>query len=572
MMGKPLYNERYEPLCQIGEGSTSQVFMARDRKFFETKVVLKFLKSKKQIPDLNQDRLAEIERDRLDQLDHPHICRILDYFLDEENHLVLVLPYLRGQTLDKLWPPLSKTESVIVIGQILSALSYLHERNIRHGDLKASNIIIIRNQNQVLSYLIDFGLLGNMGSPRYAAPEQLNDMLGFEPDCSTDMYNFAKFLVLDFVPATPSIIRLVKKEILNKKKSPWLRLSAKNFLLRLEAHEKRISRLRSVLAFIFVLSLAFFLITFSKKNTIVLDSKTLSTLKNDTGLKSIPSQLKFATSEAAKNKLYNFYIKILKEEPVDDELRHRLIRAMAELRVRQYNINFNPTSSGFVCLLDDKSYHYPEFFVPDSDATLNLGDWINSTEYLSDYRLTELNLTIQIFNTTTQITRDVNIFIAPFVFYNQGKRNFLVFNKITLKNLFQYVVENKIFKSMPSVDLNNQLTGYIDFVDISELEIKLIEMNSLLSNPRVFGEQIWTRKSNCITKRSLSQFTALYRFYGVRILPHEFKILHETFPNDIGSGSLSELFLKYLPEKYSFGILNNRFVIKENLIQQRDSQ
>jgi calcium-dependent protein kinase len=67
--------------------------------------------------------------------------------------------------------------------QILSAVSYCHERSIVHRDLKPENIIFINNNEDYDLKVIDFGTSRNykqnekmnkrLGTPYYIAPEVL---------------------------------------------------------------------------------------------------------------------------------------------------------------------------------------------------------------------------------------------------------------------------------------------------------------------------------------------------------------------------------------------------------------
>lgn len=77
----------------------------------------------------------------------------------------------------------SEKEAAKYIKQILSALSYLHAKNIVHRDMKAENLLFENETDEANIKLIDFGvsceyikgkkLKETLGTPYYIAPEVL---------------------------------------------------------------------------------------------------------------------------------------------------------------------------------------------------------------------------------------------------------------------------------------------------------------------------------------------------------------------------------------------------------------
>lgn len=137
-------------------------------------------------------------------LDHPNIVR---YIIKGEdlNGLYILTDYVDGFTLAdfiKSNPNYFKDDKHLekFLNQLLSALKYLHERQILHLDLKPDNILITGVNNDVK--LVDFGFsytdcfssftIGK--TALYAAPEQL---LKEEVDQRTDIYGIGK--ILEFI-------------------------------------------------------------------------------------------------------------------------------------------------------------------------------------------------------------------------------------------------------------------------------------------------------------------------------------------------------------------------------------
>lgn len=133
------------------------------------------------------------------QLEHPHLVRYLfrgdDYILTE---------YIDGETLDVFMAHhpdyfLHRDNADRFLRQLLDVVSYLHQHQVVHLDLKPSNIMITRVGNDVK--LVDLGFCytdtytDTMGrTDKYAAPEQLND--SNKVDARTDIYAIGKILQL----------------------------------------------------------------------------------------------------------------------------------------------------------------------------------------------------------------------------------------------------------------------------------------------------------------------------------------------------------------------------------------
>ena len=134
-------------------------------------------------------------------LDHPNIVRYISKSEDSES-LYILTDYVDGFTLAdfiKVYPNYFNDKENIdkLLKQLLSALSYLHERQILHLDLKPDNILITSINHDVK--LIDFGFsytdcfssLAVGKTELYAAPEQLNRE---SLDQRTDIYGFGKLI------------------------------------------------------------------------------------------------------------------------------------------------------------------------------------------------------------------------------------------------------------------------------------------------------------------------------------------------------------------------------------------
>ena len=128
----------------------------------------------------NGPALAAVRRDleRVRELDHPNITRVLDVGQDG-GRLFVVSELGDGETLrnvlDALGPErLEVREADAVIESLGSALAYAHDRGIVHGDVRAENIIVTRDQRVELA---NFMLASSArGTP--FAPALLDDSRG----------------------------------------------------------------------------------------------------------------------------------------------------------------------------------------------------------------------------------------------------------------------------------------------------------------------------------------------------------------------------------------------------------
>lgn len=98
----------------------------------------------------------------LKSLDHPHIVRPIETF-EHRNQLFIVMELCTGGDLYGR-DPYTEEEAARIISSILSAVSYMHSKNICHRDLKYENILFVTNEPKSEIKLIDFGLSSKYGN------------------------------------------------------------------------------------------------------------------------------------------------------------------------------------------------------------------------------------------------------------------------------------------------------------------------------------------------------------------------------------------------------------------------
>ena len=173
-------------------------------------VVLKAAKPTEGEQTRNQ-LLLEREFEIMHRLDSIYVVQTISMVDDPQLGRSILMEYVHGRSLDKFVAgnPTS-TERRRVADELMEALIFLHERQIVHGDLKPSNILITDSGNHVR--LIDFGfsdneafIAKNIGtSPSISSPEQLpTDVLLPE----RDIYALGKMLALLFPHSLKPVIR-----------------------------------------------------------------------------------------------------------------------------------------------------------------------------------------------------------------------------------------------------------------------------------------------------------------------------------------------------------------------------
>ncbi len=131
---------------------------------------------------------------------HPGVTQVLDHGVVPAGHEVLpvgspwlALEYASGGTLDGFGPA-EEHEVLRIAWLLLDALAYVHARGVVHLDVKASNVLVCRDEaGTIWPSLTDFGTLRGEGTRRYAAPEQ--QVRGGALGPWTDLYGLGCVLV-----------------------------------------------------------------------------------------------------------------------------------------------------------------------------------------------------------------------------------------------------------------------------------------------------------------------------------------------------------------------------------------
>jgi len=190
---------RYKVLSRLGEGATSDVFLASDE-LLGGMVAIKRMRAWALSGQGDQSfRFYAAEAALAGQLQHPNVVRIVDAVPDPEAPY-LVMEYVPGVTLkhfcriDRLLP----LDQIVELGfKCAMALSYVFRQGLIHRDVKPANLLAVLDaQGEVTDVKVsDFGSALNLrsdatqvhrvGSLAYMPPEQIE---GGDVDCRADIY------------------------------------------------------------------------------------------------------------------------------------------------------------------------------------------------------------------------------------------------------------------------------------------------------------------------------------------------------------------------------------------------
>ena len=228
---KPQKIGKYEVRSLLGEGGNGIVYEGYDPDI-ERRVAIKILHPHMISGKLGEELLARFKREAISAAKcvHPNVVHILEYG-QHENNPFIVMEYIDGVSLHKLIKHrlkhrrgISLRRNLSIMSNLLKALHAAHELNIVHRDVKASNVLILKDSGRIK--LTDFGMARIMessdltmigaflGTPRYMAPEL---RLGLEADSRADIFSAARLFLelLRMLPDSSLFQRSRLTEIVN---------------------------------------------------------------------------------------------------------------------------------------------------------------------------------------------------------------------------------------------------------------------------------------------------------------------------------------------------------------------
>ncbi len=185
----------YDILEKIGSGGMASVYRANQHTF-RRNVALKILRQDLSEDEQFSERFVQ-ESLIVAKLNHSHIVQVYDVG-EYKQWFYVAMEFLSKGNLSEAMETsyLSVQESIAIFSQILSALTYSHDKNIVHRDVKPDNIMF---RDDGAAVLTDFGIAKDsdsamdltqtgtiMGTPKYMSPEQIRGV-GVTP--ASDLYS-----------------------------------------------------------------------------------------------------------------------------------------------------------------------------------------------------------------------------------------------------------------------------------------------------------------------------------------------------------------------------------------------
>jgi eukaryotic-like serine/threonine-protein kinase len=189
----------YDLVDKLGEGPSGVVWRGWDRAL-ERFVVVKILAEKRSAdPGIKEFTIPTLTR--LTYIDHPNIAQVFDCQMVDDQ-LVMVTQEIPGKPVNSLALDVSLTNQAFLelAAQICEGLRSAHERELVHGNLKPSNIIV---DSAGRVHLTDFGLVMGMDDSslnrnrvtadamRYQSPERVQNN---PPTIQSDIFSLGAVL------------------------------------------------------------------------------------------------------------------------------------------------------------------------------------------------------------------------------------------------------------------------------------------------------------------------------------------------------------------------------------------
>ena len=160
--GDPFDN--YRIIKKLGQGTFGQVYKIMQLKTGNIRALKIIPKNNLRAGFTDKDITREINI--MKNLDHPHIIKLYEFYKDTENYYLVNEFCTEGDLSEKMNKLKFLPEPIvkILMAQIFSAVLYLNNRGIIHGDLKLENILVdsylddgniqTKNQSNFISSLI----------------------------------------------------------------------------------------------------------------------------------------------------------------------------------------------------------------------------------------------------------------------------------------------------------------------------------------------------------------------------------------------------------------------------------
>jgi serine/threonine protein kinase len=168
----------------LGQGGMARVYLAVHTAIDRLVAIKRLLPELAHLPEahalfLREARIAGAIR-------HPNLVEIFDFGYDASGRPYYVMELAAGETLARALEegPLLLSEALDTAIAVADAVAAVHRAGYVHRDIKSENVMLARDDRQLVPKLIDFGIAcrvdaplpapdGVAGTPRVMAPEQV---------------------------------------------------------------------------------------------------------------------------------------------------------------------------------------------------------------------------------------------------------------------------------------------------------------------------------------------------------------------------------------------------------------
>lgn len=224
--GERIAGTQYRFVRELGKGAHGEVYEV-EHTFLQARGVMKLL-HENLVARADVAKRMRREARMLAQLRHPNIVEVRDGGISAEPtpRPYFVMEALSGVSLrtllDRLRGGLGVSAALRLVAGILDGLHHAHRAGVVHRDVKPDNVFLHRTASDVtVPKILDFGVAhlllprsvtgrGFLGTPRYAAPEQIG---GMPPSEATDVYA-AGLLLFELLTGQPPFAGLFRMSAL----------------------------------------------------------------------------------------------------------------------------------------------------------------------------------------------------------------------------------------------------------------------------------------------------------------------------------------------------------------------
>ena len=193
--------DRYEIDKQLGKGGTAHVYkvfdLGADR---SVRVVKEIDKSNRDLYEMAKEEASRM-KSLFESDNSSRYFPNIHHLFETDSHYYIVMDFIDGESMETMIgeEPMPNRIFLDAAKQICSCIKFLHDQNLVYSDMKPDNMMVLRQNNDLLSEgseitlkFIDFGttVLDSTDvtgyTPEYAAPEQFRQE---KIDKRTDIFN-----------------------------------------------------------------------------------------------------------------------------------------------------------------------------------------------------------------------------------------------------------------------------------------------------------------------------------------------------------------------------------------------